>query len=295
MRLFTKAADALVGVAVAVSITPAANASKSSDSPRVTNVAHRGASTYAPENTLASIRKGIELGADLIELDVQRTKDGKLVIIHDTSLARTTDVAQVYPDRAPWNVRDFTFAEVRGLDAGSWKAPEHAGERIPTLAEAINVIRKSHSGMLVELKSPELYPGIEAEVAAKMREFRGYVRSAVAAGRLAVQSFDVGSMRTYKDLEPTVPVGLLGTPTAAELAELATWADQINPYHLSIDAAYVVEVQRLGMDCLVWTVDGAPAMNRAIELGVDGIITNQTDVLRQVVRDRQPSLAQPAA
>ena len=123
MRLFTKAAAALVGVAVAVSSNPVANASESPDSGRVTNVAHRGASACAPENTLASIRKGIELGADLIELDVQRTKDGKLVIVHDTGLARTTDVEQVYPDRAPWNVRDFTFAEVRGLDAGSWKAP----------------------------------------------------------------------------------------------------------------------------------------------------------------------------
>jgi glycerophosphoryl diester phosphodiesterase len=293
--LFTKAAAALVGVAVAASITPAAQATDSAPADRVTNVAHRGASSYAPENTLASIRQGIDLEADVIELDVQRTKDGKLVIIHDTNLARTTDVERLYPDRAPWNVADFTFAEVRGLDAGSWKAPQYAGEQIPTLAEAINVIRKSRSGLLLELKSPELYPGIEAEVAAQMRAFRGYVKSAVAAGRLAVQSFNFDSMRTYKGLEPAVPVGLLGTPTLPELPELATWADQINPHFLSIDAAYVAEVHRLGMDCLVWTVDGAPAMNLAIDLGVDGIITNQTDVLRQVLRDRRHHAAQPAA
>lgn len=295
VRLFTKAAAALVGVAVAASTTPVAYASESPDTDRVINVAHRGASSYAPENTLAAIRKGIALHADLIELDVQRTKDGKLVIIHDTNLARTTDVEQVFPDRAPWNVIDFTDAEIRRLDAGSWKAPEYANERIPTLGEAIDVIRKSHSGLLLELKSPELYPGIETEVAAQMRAFRGYVPAAVAAGRLAMHSFNFDSMRTYKGLEPTVPVGLLGTPTLAQLPELATWADDINPYYLSVDAAYVAEVHRLGMDCLVWTVDGAPAMNRAIDLGVDGVITNQTDVLRQVLRDRSRSLSRPAA
>lgn len=295
MRLFTKAAAALVSVAVAASITPVAYAGESPETDRVINVAHRGASSYAPENTLASIRKGITLGADLIELDVQRTKDGKLVIIHDTSLARTTDVEQVFPDRAPWKVVDFTYAEVRRLDAGSWKAPEYADERVPTLGAAIDVIRTSQSGMLLELKAPGLYQGIETDVAAEMQTFPGYVRSAVDAGRLAVQSFSFDSMRTYKGLAPTVPVGLLGTPTLAQLPELATWADQINPHHLSVDAAYVAEVHRLGMECLVWTVDGAPAMNRAIDLGVDGVITNQTDVLRQVLHGRSRTWARPAA
>jgi len=295
VRLFTKAAAAFVGVAVAASITPVAYASESPETDRVINAAHRGGSSYAPEDTLASIRKGIALDADLIELDVQRTKDGKLVIIHDTNLARTTDVEQVFPDRAPWKVIDFTYAEIQRLDAGSWKAPEYAGEPIPTLAEAIDVIRTSESGMLLELKSPELYPGLEAEVAAQMRAFPGYVRSAVAAGRLAVQSFNFDSMRRYKGLEPTVPVGLLGTPALADLPELSTWADQINPYHYSVDAAYVAEVQRLGMDCFVWTVDSVPDMNRAIDLGVDGIITNKTDLLRQVLRERTRTWNRPAA
>lgn len=286
MHLFTKAAAIVVGVALTSSMTPAAYAAEVPDAVQVTKVAHRGASAYAPENTLAAIHEGIALGGDLIELDVQRTKDGKLVIIHDTSLARTTDVTQVFPDRAPWKVLDFTYAEIQSLDAGSWKSSEYAGEPIPTLAEAIDAIRASQSGLLLELKAPELYPGIEVEVAAEMREFPGYVRSAVAAGRLAVQSFNFGSMRLYKELEPTVPVGLLGTPALADLPELSTWADQINPYHYSIDAAYVAEVHRLGMDCLVWTVNTAADMNRAIDLGVDGVITNRVDDLAAVLAER---------
>lgn len=286
MRLFTKAAAAFVGVALVSSMTPTAYAAEPPDAVQVTKVAHRGASAYAPENTLAAINKGIALGGDLIELDVQRTKDGKLVIIHDTTLARTTDAEEVFPDRAPWKVVDFTYAEVQTLDAGSWKSWTYTGERLPTLAEAIGAIRTSHSGMLLELKSPELYPGIEAEVAAQMREFPGYVQSAVAAGRLAVQSFNFDSMRLYKDLEPTVPVGLLGKPALADLPQLATWADQVNPYQFSVDAAYVAEVHRLGMVCMVWTVDSAADMNRAIDLGVDGIITNRVDDLGNVLRER---------
>lgn len=294
MRLVTKAAAALVGAAMAASMTSVAYAGESTSADRVINAAHRGASFEAPENTLASIRRGIAVGGDLIELDVQRTKDGKLVIVHDTNFVRTTNVEQVFPTKAPWKVADLTLAEVRQLDAGSWKSAAYAGERVPTLAEAITVIRKSDSGMLLELKAPELYPGIEREVAAQMRAFRGYVPSAVKAGRLVVQAFNFDSMRLYKRIEPTVPVGLLGTPSVAELPELATWADQVNPHHLSVDAAYVAEVHRLGMDCLVWTVDAVPDMNRAIDLGVDGVITNRPDVLGQVLRDRQQA-GTPAA
>ncbi|WP_281259550.1 glycerophosphodiester phosphodiesterase family protein, partial [Streptomyces glaucescens] len=92
-------------------------------------IAHRGASAYAPENTLAAVDKAAELGIEWVENDVQRTKDGELVVIHDDSLRRTTDVETVFPDRAPWQVRDFTAAEIARLDAGSWFGPAYAGAR----------------------------------------------------------------------------------------------------------------------------------------------------------------------
>jgi glycerophosphoryl diester phosphodiesterase len=238
VHLPARLAAILTGLVAAVTIAAPAHAAV--DTVEVANVAHRGASAYAPENTLAAVREGIAMDGDLIEVDVQRTRDGELVLIHDTNLARTTDVEQVFPERAPWKVADFTYAEMLSLDAGSWKASEYVGEKIPTLAEAIDVIRPSRAGLLLEIKAPELYPG---------------------------------------------------TPATAQLAELATWADQVNPHHRSVGAAYVAAVHNAGMDCLVWTVDGVADMNRAIDMGVDGVITNRPDVLEQVLRDRLPAAA----
>lgn len=126
---------------------------------RVLNVAHRGACGDHPENTLAAIRAALALGVDSIELDVQRSRDGALVLIHDTTLTRTTDAKRLFPRRAPWNVADFDYDELILLDAGAWKGPFFAGERIPTLDQAIDLVRTSSTGLLLELKAPALYPG----------------------------------------------------------------------------------------------------------------------------------------
>lgn len=251
--------------------------------PRPLNVAHRGASADVAENTLAAIRRAIADGADLIEVDVQRTGDGALVLLHDTTLVRTTNVRLRYPGRAPWRVGDFTYDELRTLDAGTWKSRAFGGEHIPTLAEAVEVVRRSRAGLLVELKAPNLYPGITSDLLGCLREIPDYVGSATAAGRLVVQSFDVPAMRALKDLEPAIPVGVLGTPPRSSLAGLATWADQVNPSHLSVDSAYVDQVHRLGMGCLVWTVNRGLSIRRAVRMGVDGVITNHPDRLGRLL------------
>jgi len=257
------------------------------ESARVVVTAHRGASAYAPENTLSAFRVGIEQQSDWIESDVQLSKDGVPVLMHDTTLSRTTDVERVFPDRAPWRVGDFTLAELKRLDAGSWKAAEFAGERIPTLAEMVEQVRPSRSGILMELKAPHLYPGIEQAVADTFASYPGYVDSAVASGRLAVQSFDWESMRTYDRVQPQVPVGLLGTPTVAQLPGLAAWAEQINPNYRTYDAAYVDAVHAQGMEIHTWTVDDSGAMDDVLDRGVDGVITNKPDVLHSVLAERR--------
>lgn len=225
--------------------------------------------------------------ADMVELDVQRSKDGALVLMHDTTLTRTTNAREVYPGRAPWRVADFTYEELTRLDAGSWKSPIFAGERIPTLSEAIEVLRPSGSGLLLELKCPELYPGIVSDVVTTLEGIPGYVDRAVDTGRLVVQSFDVAAMKDHKTQAPAVPVGLLGSIPKANLPVLATWADQVNPGHLSADRGYVDQVHRLGMECLVWTVNRGAAMRRALRLGVDGVITNRPDVLGRLLAQRE--------
>ncbi|WP_435768771.1 glycerophosphodiester phosphodiesterase [Nocardioides sp. SYSU DS0651] len=279
-----------LGAAALTLAPPAAAAAVEGDQPehvRVVNTAHRGASAYAPENTLAAFAVGIEQRSDWIESDVQLSKDGVPILMHDTTLARTTDVEQVFPGRAPWQVRDFTLAEIKQLDAGSWKGAAFAGEPVPTLAEMVEQVRRSRSGILMEIKAPHLYPGIERAVADVFAGFPGYVRSAVASGRLAVQSFDWGSMRTYAAIQPAVPVGLLGTPRVEELPALAAFAEQINPNHGTYDKAYVDAVHAAGMTVHTWTIDDPARMHVVLDRGVDGVITNRPDVLEQVLAERR--------
>ena len=103
-----------------------------------------------------------------------------------------------------------------------------------------------------------------------------------------MQSFSFAAMKEHKTLAPSVPVGLLGTPSRANLPALGTWADQVNPSHVSVDKGYVDHVHRAGMRCLVWTVDRPPAMKRALRLGADGVITNRPHVLGRLLADRGP-------
>ena len=129
-----------------------------------TLVAHRGASAYAPEHTLAAYRLALEQGADFVEQDLGVTRDGVLVCVHDDSLERTTNVEEVFPDRFTeesrtgrirrrWRVADFTLAEIKQLDAGSWFGPSFTGARVPTWQEAIDLVR-GKAGVFPELKSP---------------------------------------------------------------------------------------------------------------------------------------------
>ncbi|GAB2797439.1 glycerophosphodiester phosphodiesterase family protein [Amycolatopsis magusensis] len=248
-------------------------------------IAHRGSSGVVPENTLAAVRQAVRHRADVVENDIQRTKDGELVIVHDTTLARTTDVEAVFPERAPWNVGDFTLAEIKRLDAGSWFAPEFAGERVPTLREWGEAVG-ARAKMLLEPKAPELYPGIEKDLDRELRTVPVF-RAALRGERIVVQSFNHPWLRGYHELAPEVPVGLLfGTkPTATDIEQAAAWADQVNPAFKVIDEATVDLVHGQGMEIHVWTVNDGQGMRTARNWGVDGIITNYPQVLRDLLRD----------
>jgi glycerophosphoryl diester phosphodiesterase len=279
LALTIAAGTAALSVATAA---PASAAPSTTADPDV--VAHRGSSGVAPENTIAAVRLAVRQKADVVENDIQRTRDGELVIMHDLTLARTTDVEQVFPDRAPWNVGDFTLSEIKQLDAGSWFAPEFAGQRVPTLAEWGQAVGAG-TGMLLEPKSPALYPGIEVDLDKELRSV-GVFRNAIQQGRLVVQSFDHPWLRGYKALAPDVPVGLLfGTrPTQADIDSAATWAEQVNPALGAIDEPVVAAIHAAGMEAHVWTVNDGAGMRRAMSWDVDGIITNYPQVLLDILR-----------
>ncbi|MFF9375140.1 glycerophosphodiester phosphodiesterase [Streptomyces griseoluteus] len=249
-----------------------------------TVVAHRGASAYAPENTLSAIDKAARLGFSWVENDVQRTKDGKLVVIHDDSLARTTNAEDVFPGRAPWKVKDFTAAEIARLDAGSWFSPAYAGARVPTLDRYMRRVERNREKLLLEVKNPELYPGIEAQIL-KTLSNEGWLDRA-HQNRLIVQSFSADSIRTVHRLEPALTTGYLGRPQVAELSGYARFADLVNPAYADISASYVSAAHALKgphgkrLRVFAWTVNDAATARRVRGYGVDGIITNKPDVVR---------------
>jgi glycerophosphoryl diester phosphodiesterase len=190
---------------------------------RKTNVAHRGASAYAPEHTLAAYKLAIEMGADYVEQDLAVTKDGILICLHDGSLERTTNVEEVFPGRVStqtiegktrkaWLANDFTLAEIKNLDAGSWFNPKFMGEKIPTFDEAIALIR-GKAGIFPELKVPEIYAGrnvnFEQLVADALDRNRLRGPKADPKTPVILQTFSQQTARNLANMKIGVPVVLL--------------------------------------------------------------------------------------
>ncbi|WP_071460874.1 glycerophosphodiester phosphodiesterase [Bacillus massilinigeriensis] len=236
---------------------------------KIDNVAHRGASGYAPENTIAAFDKAVDMKADYIEIDVQRSKDGKLVIIHDTTVDRTTNGTGA--------VKDLTLEQLRSLDAGSFKGPEFTGEKIPTFEEVLDRYR-GKAGILIELKAPEKYPGIEEEVAHLLK-----VRNLDKPrnNKIIIQSFNFDSVKKTNQLLPNVPVGVLTSSrthtTDQALKEFATYADYFNPSYGIVTKELVDKVHGLGMGISSWTVRTPEAAQFLIDMKVDAIITDYPD------------------
>ncbi|MFS0883581.1 glycerophosphodiester phosphodiesterase [Metabacillus niabensis] len=265
----------LVGAGVAFSLLFGSFNQAFAESPtvgerkQVDNVAHRGATGYAPENTIAAFDLAVEMKADYIEIDVQRSKDGKLVLIHDTTVDRTTD--------GTGKVGDLTFDQLRSLDAGSWKGEQFVGEQIPTFEE---ILERYHGkvGILIELKAPELYPGIEEQVAKALKE-RNLDKP--QNEKIIIQSFNFESMKKVNDLLPKVPVGVLTSnradTTTEALQEFSTYADWFNPSYGIVTEELVNQVHSLGMKIGSWTVRSQEAADFLFEMNVDAIITDYPD------------------
>ncbi|MFI9583049.1 glycerophosphodiester phosphodiesterase [Streptomyces sp. NPDC052236] len=273
-------------VAEAATARPSASQAAKSADPLV--FAHRGASAYAPENTLAAIDLADDMGFAWVENDVQRTKDGELVVVHDDSLARTTDVEQRFPGRSPWKVKDFTAAEIATLDAGSWFGDKWAGARVPMLKQYLNRVEDNGQKLLLEIKKPELYPGIEKDTLRVLRH-EGWLDRSHVKRKLVIQSFGADSVKAVHQQRPDVITGFLGMPAVADLPSYAVFTDQINPTHTALTADYVAAVHQLKgahgkrLQVNTWTVDDAAGTARVDGFGVDGIITNKPDVVRDAL------------
>ncbi|MFQ5813561.1 MAG: glycerophosphodiester phosphodiesterase [Anaerolineae bacterium] len=240
---------------------------------RVLNFAHRGASHDAPQNTLAAFRLAREMGADGVELDVQVSKDGEAVVIHDFTVDATTD--------GQGRVADKTLAELKELDAGSWFDARFTSQRIPTLQEVIIVL--GHQLLLnIELKTRVFgSAGLVSEVV-RLIEDHNLVHRAI------VSSFNPLALRRVKRLNPRINTGLIyyfDLPAHLLRSGLLflTGSNALNPEKRLVTREYMDWARERGYRVNSWTVDEPAEMKRLISLGVDSIITNRPDVLREIL------------
>ncbi|NED99996.1 esterase [Phytoactinopolyspora halotolerans] len=252
-------------------------------------IGHRASAGLAPENTLAAVELVKEQGPDLFEIDVQLSSDGVPVMMHDATLARTTDVEEVFPGREGDLVNDFTYAELQQLDAGAWFSERFAGERIPTLGEILDHGYHPDLGIVIELKNPADSPGLVDVVVDELNSDPRWNELA-ADGRLTAISFDLDAVRDFHELRPDIPVmGLGGVPQSdAELEAIAEWATSWGTNYRTLDPADVDRVHEAGLLLNVYTVNSPAHMEYVIDLGVDMVTTDFPGVLVDLLAGAEP-------
>lgn len=234
---------------------------------RIQILAHRGASAYAPENTMSAFQLAIDQGADWLEMDVQQTKDGQLVVFHDLRMERTTNGRGA--------LRDLTLAEVRQLDAGGWFGSQFANERVPTFEEVVALASQHNIRIFPEMKDPRFSPGIEERIA-------GVISAAGYEDRTIVQSFDMGSLERLRRINPDVKLAALYTTASPLRGEPPAGVTVVGPPWelVGMDPTLVRDIHANGRQVVVWSVDNVASVRALANARVDGIITGRPDAIR---------------
>jgi len=277
----------IVLVALAVPTVGAAAQTQSTLDGPVLNIGHRGASAYAPEHTFAAYDLALEQGADYIEIDLQMTADGVLVALHDKTLNRTADAPEGVPEQyCRGLVSKKTLEQIKMCDAGSWFSPEYAGEQIPTLEEIFQRYGTSVN-YYIETKNPDAAPGMEEELVRLLGEY-GLIEPAAENWQVLIQSFSAESLMKIHELEPSLPLIQLfwaGTSKSIQrdLDAVSEYAVGIGPYKQDVDAALVEAAHERCLAVHPYTVNTVEEMEALIALGVDGMFTNDPDLLDGVL------------
>jgi glycerophosphoryl diester phosphodiesterase len=229
-------------------------------------IAHRGASADAPENTIAAFELALQQGADGIELDVHLSDDDHPVVIHDFTLERTTD--------GSGPVRASTVRELKRLDAGGWRGGQFRGQRIQTLQEVLERFR-DRTRFWIELKGgSRLYAGIEERVVSMIEVYD-------VLDRVLVQSFDHDALSQIRALNRQVQLGaLIALPPLEPLIRSPGAAHALCPEARLVTEEAVAEIHEAGLGCYVWIVNEPAQMDRLVEWGVSGIITDRPGLLK---------------
>jgi glycerophosphoryl diester phosphodiesterase len=312
-RLIAPAAYIVASVAALVSCSPspldpergstkrhalraAVEARSAGDANAVLNIGHRGASGHAPEHTIPSYDLALDLGADFIEQDLQLTKDGVLVVLHDETLNRT---ARGSAENCTGLVIQKTLAQIKTCDVGTWfneafpqsARPEYVGLRVPTLDEVF--ARYQHrTNYHIETKSPLSAPGMEEKLLALLEQY-DLRKPAADRWEVLIQSFEPTSLTKIHQLDPSLPLVQLfpGSMTSATIRSFLDavkgYAIGIGPSKGSVDAALVAAAHARCLDLHPYTVNTTDEMQSLVALGVDGMFTNFPDRLDTVLaKDR---------
>lgn len=256
-------------------------AEKILNAPRTLVIAHRGYCEVAPENTIPAFKLARAAGADLVELDYHHSKDGELVVLHDATLDRTTDAV------AKWGGKGIradgkTLQELRPLDAGKWFDPQFAGTRMPTLSESLDAIQAGGGLTLIERKAGD------AAACIKLLRERQLINQVI------VQAFDWKYLTDFHQQEPRQVLGALGPPstrdgkklTAKEKELSEVWIDEAHKtgaravvWNNQVTKGTVAYAHEKKLKVWVYTINDPAEANRLLDLGVDGIITNNTGLI----------------
>lgn len=233
--------------------------------------AHRGASGYAPENTLAAFQKAVDLDADGVELDIQLTKDDQIVVIHDETIDRTSD-------GKGW-VKDYTLEELRAFNYNRTK-PEYKHADIPTMREVFELLKPTELFINIEIKTGVVfYEKIEEKILALTKEMG-------MEDRVCYSSFNHYTVTRIHELKPDAEVGFLYADGPIDMPSYGVkhGVNALHPalYNLQYDG-FVKECKEKGLKLNVWTVNERPYMEMCCQYGVDAIITNYPDIAKEVV------------
>ena len=268
---------------------------------RTMNIAHRGARSLAPENTILAARKALELGADMWELDVRMTYDGELIVIHDDTLERTSNVSDVFPTRRPWLVHQFSIDEIRLLDFGSWfgeKDPfgqveaglvpksdlsSYVGEPAPTLEEALNFTLEHNWRVNLEIKGLRDISG-DDQVVKKVIEL---VDKLSMAGHVLISSFNRKHLEQVRESHSEISTGILVSKRLRKPDELLRQlgAQAYHPRKTAVRPADISLLERQGFQVNVWNVNDQETMKTMIQAGVSGIFTDYPQLLTSVLAE----------
>jgi glycerophosphoryl diester phosphodiesterase len=239
-------------------------------------VGHRGFSAAAPENTQASFKKAMEVGVDMIELDVHLSQDGQVVVIHDDTLNRTTN--------GKGKVVNYTLNELKQLDAGSWFGSQFFGERIPTLKE---VLELTHGQVLlcIELKVGDLGQYTLKDLADRSLQ---EVEKAGMLSRVLFASFYLSAIERIREKNPGMPVALIYSKSWSSPQEVTGGRPiSVLSFHGTVlTQTNATKARQQGIKLLVWTVNTEEQMEHFLNMGVDGIITNYPDRLIKILQKR---------